>query len=102
MSAGHWGAPPTWGCGLPYPLGRQGKASGQLSGRPPVIADDMLHTVLRRRAGWRREKAQAYPEAVETAHADFATLQQRDRSLKQLLSAARHLAAAIREQGLSP
>jgi hypothetical protein len=28
------------------------------------------------------EKAQAYPEAVETAHADFAALQQRDRSPK--------------------
>ncbi|MEV0222289.1 hypothetical protein [Streptomyces sp. NPDC050704] len=28
------------------------------------------------------EKTQAYPEAVETAHADFAALQQRDRSLK--------------------
>lgn len=26
------------------------------------------------------EKTQAYPEAVETAHADFAALQQRDRS----------------------
>ncbi|MCX4971080.1 hypothetical protein OHA98_41450 [Streptomyces sp. NBC_00654] len=28
------------------------------------------------------EKTQAYPEAVETAHADFAALQQRDRSPK--------------------
>ncbi|MCZ4103397.1 MULTISPECIES: recombinase family protein [unclassified Streptomyces] len=85
---------------------------GNHGGRPPVITDDMLHTVLRRRAngetvediqpdlliptGRRKghspslssiyralaehEKAQAYPEAVETAHADFAALQQRDRS----------------------
>ncbi|MFJ2094634.1 recombinase family protein [Streptomyces sp. NPDC087901] len=85
---------------------------GNHGGRPPVITDDMLHTVLRRRAngetvediqpdlliptGKRKgrnpslssiyralaehEKAQAYPEAVETAHADFAALQQRDRS----------------------
>ncbi|MFG2489415.1 recombinase family protein [Streptomyces virginiae] len=81
---------------------------GNHGGRPPVITDDMLHTVLRRRAngetvediqpdlliptGRRKgkspslssiyralaehEKAQAYPEAVETAHADFAALQQ--------------------------
>ena len=28
------------------------------------------------------EKTQAYPEAVEAAHADFAALQQRDRSPK--------------------
>ncbi|WP_406300391.1 recombinase family protein [Embleya sp. NBC_00888] len=87
---------------------------GNHGGRPPVITDDMLHTVLRRRAngetvediqpdlliptGKRKgrnpslssihralaehEKAQAYPEAVETAHADFAALQQRDRSPK--------------------
>ncbi|MEU6631715.1 recombinase family protein [Streptomyces parvus] len=85
---------------------------GNHGGRPPVITDDMLHTVLRRRAngetvediqpdlliptGNRKgqspslssiyralaehEKTQAYPEAVETAHADFAALQQRDRS----------------------
>lgn len=87
---------------------------GKHGGRPPVITDDMLHTVLRRRAnsetvediqpdlliptGRRKgqspslssiyralaehEKTQAYPEAVETAHADFAALQQRDRSPK--------------------
>lgn len=86
---------------------------GKYGGRPPVITDDMLHTVLRRKAlgesveqiqpaliiptGKRKgrnpsvasiyralaehEKTQAYPEAVETAHADFAALQQRDRSL---------------------
>ncbi|MFD9537360.1 recombinase family protein [Streptomyces sp. NPDC060010] len=85
---------------------------GNHGGRPPVITDDMLHTVLLRRAngetvediqpdlliptGCRKgqspslssiyralaehEKTQAYPEAVETAHADFAALQQRDRS----------------------
>ncbi|MEU6259584.1 recombinase family protein [Streptomyces sp. NPDC047043] len=85
---------------------------GKYGGRPPVITDDMLHTVLRRKAlgesveqiqpaliiptGKRKgqnpsvasiyralaehEKTQAYPEAVETAHADFAVLQQRDRS----------------------
>ncbi|MEU1692511.1 recombinase family protein [Streptomyces hirsutus] len=80
---------------------------GKYGGRPPVITDDMLHTVLRRKAlgesveqiqpsliiptGKRKgqnpsvasiyralaehEKTQAYPEAVETAHADFAALQ---------------------------
>lgn len=80
---------------------------GNHGGRPPVITDDMLHTVLRRRAngesvedirpdliiptGKRKgrnpslasiyralnehEKRQAYPEAVDQAHADFATLQ---------------------------
>jgi DNA invertase Pin-like site-specific DNA recombinase len=85
---------------------------GNHGGRPPVITDDMLHTVLRRRAngetveqiqtdliipiGKRKgqnpslsriyralaeyEKSQAYPEAVEMAHADFAALQQRDHS----------------------
>jgi DNA invertase Pin-like site-specific DNA recombinase len=79
---------------------RQGKHGG----RPPVITDDMLHTVLRRRAngetvkkiqpdpiiptGKRKgrnpsvasiyralaayEKAQAYPEAIEQAHAEHA------------------------------
>ncbi|MER5436074.1 recombinase family protein [Streptomyces sp. NPDC002588] len=88
---------------------------GKHGGRPPVITDDMLHTVLRRRAagesvekirpdliiptGKRKgrnpglasiyralaehEKAQAYPEAVEVACADFAALQAEgsDRSL---------------------
>ncbi|MGS2647942.1 hypothetical protein [Streptosporangium sp. G12] len=75
-------------------------------GRPPVITEDMLHTVLRRRlngesveqiqpdliiaTGKRKghspspastyramaehNKRQAYPEAVQAAHADFATL----------------------------
>ncbi len=79
---------------------------GRHGGRPQVITDDMLHTVLRRRAagesveviapdliigtGKRKgqnpsvssiyralaehEKAQAYPEAVEQAHADFAAM----------------------------
>ncbi|MFG3054140.1 recombinase family protein [Kitasatospora sp. NPDC048239] len=79
---------------------------GRHGGRPAVITDDMLHTVLRRRAagesvdqirpdltiptGKRKgqspglagsyrelaehERRQAYPEAVEAAHADFATL----------------------------
>ncbi|MFE4667454.1 recombinase family protein [Streptomyces sp. NPDC056716] len=87
---------------------------GKHGGRPPVITDDMPHTVLRRRAngeiveaiqpdlliptGRRKgqnpslssiyralaehEKVQAYPEAVATAHADFAALQQRNRSPK--------------------
>ncbi|MET9674645.1 recombinase family protein [Streptomyces sp. NPDC006482] len=104
---------------------------GNHGGRPPVITDDMLHTVLRRRAngetvediqpdlliptGRRKghspslssiyralaehEKTQAYPEAVEAAHSDFAALQQRDRSPVWSLSATRHLAAAIRELG---
>ncbi|MFJ7495798.1 recombinase family protein [Streptomyces sp. NPDC097727] len=85
---------------------------GKYGGRPPVITDDMLHTVLRRRAlgesveqiqpdliiptGKRKgqnpsvasvyralaehAKREAYPEAVEAARADFAALQQRDRS----------------------
>ncbi|MFI8861211.1 recombinase family protein [Streptomyces prasinus] len=80
---------------------------GKHGGRPPVITDDMLHTVLRRRAlgesveqiqpdlfiptGKRKgqnpsvasvyralaehAKREAYPEAVEAAHADFAALQ---------------------------
>ncbi len=80
---------------------------GRHGGRPPVITDDMLHTVLRRRsrgesvasirpdliipAGKRKggtpslasiyraitehEKRQSYPEAVDQAHADFASLQ---------------------------
>ncbi|MFF4582708.1 recombinase family protein [Streptomyces sp. NPDC001389] len=79
---------------------------GNHGGRPPVITDDTLHTVLRRRAagesaekiqsdliiptGKRKgqnpglagnypalaehEKRQAYPEAVQQAHADFAAL----------------------------
>ncbi|MFF3872209.1 recombinase family protein [Streptomyces sp. NPDC001978] len=80
---------------------------GKHGGRPPVITDDMLHTVLRRRAGGEsveqiqpdliiptgkrkgqnpsvasiyralaeHAKREAYPEAVEQAHADFAALQ---------------------------
>ena len=79
---------------------------GRLGGRPQVITDDMLHTVLRRRAagesvesirpdliipsGRRKgknpslasiyralseyEKAQAYPEAVEQARAEYAAM----------------------------
>jgi DNA invertase Pin-like site-specific DNA recombinase len=79
---------------------------GNHGGRPAVITDDMLHTVLRRKAagetiesirpdliiptGKRKgespslasiyralaehEKAQAYPEAIQAAHADFAAL----------------------------
>ncbi|MGW2770708.1 recombinase family protein [Streptomyces sp. NPDC001275] len=79
---------------------------GKHGGRPPVITDDTLHTVLRRRAngesieqiqpdliiptGKRKgqnpsvasiyralaehAKREAYPEAVEAAHADFAAL----------------------------
>ncbi|SEB30005.1 recombinase family protein [Streptomyces melanosporofaciens] len=80
---------------------------GEHGGRPPVITDDMLHTVLRRRAGGEsveqvqpdliiptgkrkgrnpsvasiyralaeHAKREAYPEAVEQTHADFAALQ---------------------------
>ncbi|MGY0070182.1 recombinase family protein [Streptomyces sp. QTS137] len=80
---------------------------GKQGGRPPVIIDDMLHTVLRRRAGGEsveqiqpdliiptgkrkgqnpsvaniyralaeHAKREAYPEAVEQAHAGFAALQ---------------------------
>ncbi|WP_326743238.1 recombinase family protein [Streptomyces sp. NBC_01768] len=83
---------------------------GKHGGRPPVITDDMLHTVLRRRTngesveqiqpdlvihtGKRKgqnpsvasiyralaenAKREAYPEAVEAAHADFAALQAAD------------------------
>ncbi|MEU8362676.1 recombinase family protein [Nonomuraea sp. NPDC048882] len=79
---------------------------GRHGGRPAVITDDMLHTVLRRKAAGERvedirtdliiptgrrkgenpslasiyralaehDKMQAYPEAVEAAHADFAAL----------------------------
>nr|WSZ21030.1 recombinase family protein [Streptomyces canus] len=79
---------------------------GKHGGRPPVITDDMLHTVLRRRAGGEsveqiqpyliiptgkrkgqnpsvasiyralaeHAKREAYPEAVEQAHTDFAAL----------------------------
>ncbi|WP_238489883.1 hypothetical protein [Actinoplanes flavus] len=86
-------------------LGRDAAARhGKHGGRPPVITDDMLHTVLRRRAagetveqiqpdliiptGKRKgrtpsvasiyralaahEKTQAYPDAVEQAHAEHA------------------------------
>ncbi|MEV8529758.1 recombinase family protein [Streptomyces sp. NPDC052000] len=80
---------------------------GKHGGRPPVITDDMLHPVLRRRAGGgsveqiqpdliiptgkrkgqnpsvasiyralaEHAKREAYPEAVEQAHVDFAALQ---------------------------
>ncbi|MET7855497.1 recombinase family protein [Streptomyces avermitilis] len=80
---------------------------GKHGGRPPVITDDMLHSVLRRRAGGEsveqiqpdliiptgkrkgespsvasiyralaeHAKREAYPEAVEQAHADFAAVQ---------------------------
>ncbi|MEU9999161.1 recombinase family protein [Streptomyces sp. NPDC050848] len=83
---------------------------GKHGGRPPVITDDMLHTVLRRRAGGEsveriqpdliiptgkrkgqnpsaasiyralaeHAKREAYPEAAEEAHADFAALQAGD------------------------
>ncbi|MGW0544965.1 recombinase family protein [Streptomyces griseoincarnatus] len=79
---------------------------GKHGGRPPVITDDMLHTVLRRRAGGEsveqiqpdltipsgkrkghnpsvasiyralaeHAKREAYPEAVEAAHADFTAM----------------------------
>jgi hypothetical protein len=85
---------------------RQGKHGG----RPVVITDDMLHTVLRRKAAGERvedirqdliiptgkrkghnpslasiyralaehDKTQAYPEAVQAAHADFALLHAED------------------------
>ncbi|MFI7083247.1 recombinase family protein [Streptomyces anulatus] len=83
---------------------------GKHGGRPPVITEDMLHTVLRRRVngesvdriqpdliiptGKRKgqapcvasiyrapaehEKREAYPEAVEAAHADFTGLRDAD------------------------
>ncbi|GAA1889490.1 recombinase family protein [Streptantibioticus ferralitis] len=83
---------------------------GKHGGRPQVITDDMLHTVLRRKAhgesveqirpdlwiatGKRKgqnpslasiyralaehEKREVYPDAIEAAHADFATLQSGD------------------------
>ncbi|MEV0352278.1 hypothetical protein AB0H88_41505 [Nonomuraea sp. NPDC050680] len=89
---------------------RYSRARLNSSGRPPVIADDMLHTVLRRRAGGEsveqiqpdliiltgkrkgqspsvasicralaeHAKREAYPEADEQAHADFADLRNAD------------------------
>jgi hypothetical protein len=83
---------------------------GNHGGRPPVITDDMLHTVLRRRTagetveaiqpdlliptGKRKghspsvasiyralaeqAKTEAYPEAVEQAHTDYAALRPGD------------------------
>lgn len=80
---------------------------GNHGGRPPVITEDMLHTVLRRRGsgesvedirpdliiptGKRKgqnpslasiyralaehEKRQAYPDAIDQAHTDFAAIQ---------------------------
>ncbi|WP_406319982.1 hypothetical protein OHA77_40640 [Streptosporangium sp. NBC_01639] len=96
---------------------------GKHGGRPPVILDDMLHTVLRRKAAGERvedirkdliiptgkrkgenpslasiyralaehEKTQAYPEAVQAAHADFALLQDAEDfpALSEPASAAR-------------
>ena len=85
---------------------RRRRRKGNHGGRPQVITDDMLHTVLRRQAagepvetirtdliiptGKRKghnpslasiyralaehDKAHAYPEAIEQAHADFAAL----------------------------
>jgi DNA invertase Pin-like site-specific DNA recombinase len=79
---------------------------GNHGGRPAVVTDDMLHTVLRRRAAGERvedirkdliiptgkrhgrnpslasiyralaehDKAQAYPDAVQQAHAEYAAL----------------------------
>lgn len=88
-------------------------------GRPPVITDDMLHTVLRRRANRRvrgadparpdhlhrqaqgseplhrrhlpgdHAKREAYPEAVDQAHADFAALQVGELP-RQLILTERH------------
>ncbi|MFE2733441.1 hypothetical protein [Streptomyces sp. NPDC059349] len=101
-------SPPTawsWRCS-PGPCPASAARKGKHGGRPPVITDDMLHTVLRRKAlgesveqiqpdliiptGKRKgqnpsvasiyralaehEKTQAYPEAVETAHADFCAV----------------------------
>lgn len=47
---------------------------GKHGGRPPVITDDMLHTVLRRRALAEHTRREAHPEAVVQAHTDFADL----------------------------
>ncbi|WP_327344079.1 hypothetical protein [Streptomyces europaeiscabiei] len=48
---------------------------GERKGQSPSVASIY-------RALAEHEKTQAYPEAVETAHADFAALRQRDRSPK--------------------
>ncbi|CAL9664246.1 hypothetical protein [Streptomyces sp. Tu 3180] len=107
---------------------------GKHGGRPPVITADMLHTVLRRRAGGEsveqiqpdliiptgkrkgqnpsvasiyralaeHAKREAYPEAVEAAHADFAALKARDvpapRTADQL-EPTRYLAVLQCEEG---
>jgi hypothetical protein len=47
--------------------------TGKRKGQSPRVASIY-------RALAEHEKAQAYPEAAETAHAHFAALQQRDRS----------------------
>jgi hypothetical protein len=67
--------------GLLIPTGRRKGHSPSLSSIYRALAE--------------HEKTQAYPEAIETAHADFAALQQHSRSLVQSLSVTRHLAAAI-------
>ena len=91
---------------IPTQMRGRGSRPGRHGGRPQVITDDMLHTVLRRRelgesvediapdliiaTGKRKgqnpsvssiyralaehEKARAYPEAIQAAHADFAAL----------------------------
>ncbi|MEU9959786.1 hypothetical protein [Streptomyces sp. NPDC050982] len=47
--------------------------TGKREGHTPSVASIY-------RALAEHEKTKAYPEAVETAHADFAALQQRDRN----------------------
>ncbi|MFF0384150.1 hypothetical protein [Streptomyces sp. NPDC004286] len=49
--------------------------TGERKGQNPSVASIY-------RALAEHENTQAYPEAVETAHADFAALQQRDRNPK--------------------
>lgn len=69
------------------------RAARRPQGLAPALVRDLLIPTGRRkgqspglssiyRALAEHEKTQACPKAVETAHADFAALQQRDRSPK--------------------
>ncbi|MFI2429829.1 hypothetical protein ACH5A7_38180 [Streptomyces sp. NPDC018955] len=77
--------------GLLIPTGRRKGQSPSLSSIYRALAE--------------HEKAQAYPGAAETAHADFAPLQQRDRSpcdYSALLATWRQLYENTAHHGFSP
>jgi DNA invertase Pin-like site-specific DNA recombinase len=87
--AKHGGRPPVITDGMPHTVLRRrayGESVEQI--RPDLIIptgkrkgqNPGLATIYRALA--EHEKRQAYPEAVAQAHADFAALQQRDRSPK--------------------